>query len=356
MRSQQNKIANRLDESLFAGFDIGSSFVHCAVVDRSGDVVYCPKPVMHFADPIAALREAWRDVGAALGAGRVVGTVFTGSGAEVFPRIMSGVAYVYDSVAIPKGARALEPAARYIFHVGAKDTYFFGITDVKGEMIIREWKSGTKCGGGSGTLIEKQCRRLFEGEVPSPVLADTGRAKDGPAKEAATRANRGKLQARLEEMFHRAEQEARRSGQPSDFLARCGVVIQSDLIHKQNEGAQRCDNLAGLFRTVARNFKVDVLGARGFEPCEEGAAIATGGVMANGVITEHLAELLGISIRKPPVLPQRSCDRRRTQRHGGKQQVGLRRRVAGQGRAVQPGKAAVRAAPERVPRAGARTK
>ena len=299
MRSQQNKIANRLDESLFAGFDIGSSFVHCAVVDRSGDVVYCPKPVMHFADPIAALREAWRDVGAALGAGRVVGTVFTGSGAEVFPRIMSGVAYVYDSVAIPKGARALEPAARYIFHVGAKDTYFFGITDVKGEMIIREWKSGTKCGGGSGTLIEKQCRRLFEGEVPSPVLADTGRAKDGPAKEAATRANRGKLQARLEEMFHRAEQEARRSGQPSDFLARCGVVIQSDLIHKQNEGAQRCDNLAGLFRTVARNFKVDVLGARGFEPCEEGAAIATGGVMANGVITEHLAELLGISIRKP---------------------------------------------------------
>ncbi|UCG46508.1 MAG: hypothetical protein JSU94_13500 [Phycisphaerales bacterium] len=299
MIGERDKIRQDLDDGLFAGFDVGSSFVHCAVLASDGRVVYCPEPIMHFADPIGALREAWHCVRTRFAGRRLVGTAFTGSGAELFPRIMAGVPYVYDSVAIPLGARALEPGARYIFHIGAKDTYFFGIADVNGRMVIRDWKTGTKCGGGSGTLIEKQCRRLFEGEVANPLLADTGCLKSPADKEAAAWANRAKLQARLEEMFRRAQREAQRSRQPSDFLARCGVVIQSDLIHKQNEGARRCDNLAGLFRTVARNFNVDVLGARRFEACDEGEAIATGGVMANDVITDHLAELLGISVRRP---------------------------------------------------------
>jgi activator of 2-hydroxyglutaryl-CoA dehydratase len=83
-------------------------------------------------------------------------------------------------------------------------------------------------------------------------------------------------------------------------LARCGVVIQSDLIHKQNEGAKREDNLAGLFRTVARNYKIDVLGAREFKASKDSAhAIATGGVLTNDLIRKNLEELLGISITRP---------------------------------------------------------
>ena len=288
------------EKGLYVGFDVGSSFLHYVVLAEDEAVVYAPIPIMHFANPIGALREAWADIVGRFGSDRIKSTAFTGSGAEAFPRIMTGATYVYDSVAIPQGVRVIAPHARYVFHMGAKDSYFFHIKTVNGRRVIQEWKTGTKCGGGSGTLIEKQCRRLFEGEVSNPALEDTASASDEPAREAIRIRNRAKLQGRLEEMFHRAEQEAVGSGDPSEFLARCGVVIQSDLIHKQNEGASRQDNLAGLFATIARNYKIDVLGARQLaEISGAGVAIGTGGVLANELVRTYLGQLLGISVDRP---------------------------------------------------------
>ena len=290
----------KADAELFAGFDVGSSFVHYAVLDRDGAVIYSPKPIMHLANPIGAVREAWRDVKEKVGKDKIRNASFTGSGAESFPNVMPGVTYVFDSVAIPKGAAAVCPKTKYIFHMGAKDSYFFNLSKINGKEVIQEWRTGTKCGGGSGTLIEKQCRRLFEGLIPNPELENASSVSDQEEKEIIRIRNRAKLQARLEEMFYRAEQEAEKSTEPSEFLARCGVVIQSDLIHKQNEGAKREDNLSGLFRTIARNFKIDVLGSRQFEAPEDfDGAIATGGVMANDLIRKNLEEFLEIPISRP---------------------------------------------------------
>ena len=287
-------------KQLYVGFDLGSSFLYYVVLNGDRQVVYSAKPIMHFANPIGAVKEAWNDVLRRFDESLICVTAFTGSGAESFPKAITGLEYVYDSVAIPKGAELVNPHARYIFHIGAKDSYFFHLKLINDEKIIQEWKTGTKCGGGSGTLIEKQCRRLFEGEVPKPKLEDTARVKDEREKERARIRNRRKLQARLEEMFVRAEEEAKQSNEPSEFLARCGVVIQSDLIHKQNEGSKREDNLAGLFRTVARNYIIDVLGAREFEHSESAKeAIATGGVLTNDLIRRNLEEFLGIRIRRP---------------------------------------------------------
>jgi activator of 2-hydroxyglutaryl-CoA dehydratase len=213
---------------------------------------------------------------------------------------MEGATYIYDSVAIPKGAEVVMPQAQYIFHIGAKDPYFFNLKEIYKKKTIQEWRTGTKCGGGSGTLIEKQCRRLFEGDVANPELEDTAQAKDKNEKEHIRIRNRKKLQVRLEKMFHEAEHEAKKSKEPCEFLARCGVVIQSDLIHKQNEGATRQDNLAGLFMTVARNYIIDVLGARQFDgESDHQVAIATGGVFTNDLIRKNLQGFIGIEIIRP---------------------------------------------------------
>ncbi|MFH1718290.1 MAG: BadF/BadG/BcrA/BcrD ATPase family protein [Planctomycetota bacterium] len=288
------------DKLLFTGFDVGSSLVHYAVLASDGEIVYSPRAIIHFANPVGAVKEAWRDIAERFGAEKIANTAFTGSGAESFEKVMDGVTYVFDSVAIPKGVEAANPRAQYVFHMGAKDSYFFHIKQTKGGKVIQEWRTGTKCGGGSGTLIEKQCRRLFEGEIPHPALEDPAAAKNARQRESVRITNRVQLQRRLEEMFLRAEQEAARSSEPSEFLARCGVVIQSDLIHKQNEGAGREDNLAGLFRTVARNYKIDVLGARQLTPIEHpGGAIATGGVMASELLRKDLEEFLGMAIDRP---------------------------------------------------------
>jgi activator of 2-hydroxyglutaryl-CoA dehydratase/predicted nucleotide-binding protein (sugar kinase/HSP70/actin superfamily) len=285
--------------SLFAGFDVGSSFVHYSVLSNDGEIVYSPKSIMHFANPVGAIKEAWMDVVAKFGSDKIQSTAFTGSGAEALPKVMEGVTYVFDSVAIPKGVQAANPNARCIFHVGAKDAYFFELKQVGDKKIIQEWRTGTKCGGGSGTLIEKQCRRLFEGEVPSPKLADPASAQSPEGCEKLRIQNRARLQLRLEEMFRRAETEATSAVDPSEFLARCGVVIQSDLIHKQNEGAARADNLAGLFRTVARNYKIDVLGSRTIEAGDDGCeAVVSGGVFANDLLIRTMEEFLEISIKR----------------------------------------------------------
>ncbi|MBU0567443.1 CoA activase, partial [bacterium] len=271
-------------KDLFVGFDIGSSCLHCAVLDEEREIVYSAKPVMHFADSICAIKEAMQDIIKRFGRERIRNTAFTGGGAKVFPSVMKGVTFNFESVAIPAGAEIIAPEAKYVFHIGAKDPYFFDLNKAGGKRVIQEYRTGSKCGGGSGTLIEKQCRRLFEKEVEDE---NSSSSKNG----------RKDVQLRLEEMFRRAEEEAATSKEPSEFLARCGVVIQSDLIHKQNEGAKREDNLAGLFKTVARNYKIDVLGNREIDGSEQ--AIATGGVLTNELIRRNLEGFLGVSIKRP---------------------------------------------------------
>jgi len=300
MEKENKGKAGSREKGLFVGFDVGSSFIHYAVLTEDKEIIYSPKPIMHFANPLEAIKQAWRDVIKRFNKEKIKNTAFTGSGAKSFPGVMESLTYDFDSVTIPKGAELVSPEAKYIFHIGAKDAYFFNLKNINGKKIIQEWRTGTKCGGGSGTLIEKQCRRLFEGEIPNPELEDTAIAGDERQREDVIARNRAKLQLRLEKIFFKAESEAQKSKEPSEFLARCGVVIQSDLIHKQNEGAKREDNLAGLFKTVAGNYKIDVLGTRRFEEGKNyNSAIVTGGVFTNKLIRGNLENLLGISIRRP---------------------------------------------------------
>ena len=283
----------------FVGLDVGSSSVHYVVLGGDKEVKYSPKPIVHFANPIGAVREAWVDITWRYGDCRIKNTVFTGSNAKIFSSAMDGLSFIFDSVAIPNGAEIVSSEANYIFHVGAKDSYFFNLRKVNDKSIIQEWRTGTKCGGGSGILIEMQCRRLFEGEIPAHDPEKVSADANGGERERVRIKNRQVLQSRLEEIFFLAEKEAMDSKEPSEFLARCGVVIQSDLIHKQNEGAKREDNIAGLFKTVARNYKIDVLGTREFDSDNPKAAIATGGVFCNVLIWKHLDETINISIFRP---------------------------------------------------------
>ncbi|HUS73301.1 MAG TPA: acyl-CoA dehydratase activase-related protein [Sedimentisphaerales bacterium] len=284
---------------LFVGFDVGCSSVHYVVLGGDKKIIYSPKPIIHFANPIGAIKEAWGDITQKYCESEIKNTAVTGSNAGSFPGVMESLTYEFDSVTIPKGAELVSPESQYVFHIGAKDAYFFNVKNINGKKVIQEWRTGTKCGGGSGILIEKQCRRLFEGEIPNLELDNVLTEGDEDERNRIRIKNRQKLQSRLEKMFSVAEKEAENSKEPSEFLARCGVVIQSDLIHKQNEGAKREDNLAGLFKTVARNYKIDVLGARALNSENSNTAIATGGVFGNDLIRKNLENSLGISITRP---------------------------------------------------------
>ena len=71
---------------------------------------------------------------------------------------------------------------------------------------------------------------------------------------------------------------------------------QSDLIHEQNEGAQKPYLIAKLYTTVARNFKNDVLGARELDSSL--TAIATGGVFSSNYILNSVKNLSGVNVKR----------------------------------------------------------
>lgn len=93
---------------------------------------------------------------------------------------------------------------------------------VEDEINLLEWSANSKCGGGSGILIEKQLRRLYlKDDLKFFNIED-------PYQK----------QKQMEQLFVKAESEITEFTKLSGFNARCGVIIQSDLIHEQNEGAQ----------------------------------------------------------------------------------------------------------------------
>ena len=241
-----------------AGFDIGTDCVSAAVFKKdlkNGGltVVFTPKPLFHFGNPVFVLRDLYEDILQRFGCDFPVASSFTGSGGRRFADCLS-VPYHHDTIAIPAGAAHLDPGARYIFHMGARDAYFFEIEKIHTgqghHTFVPDHGTGTKCGGGSGILVTKQCRRFFEHEFPMDLSGKTDRDI------------RQHLNERLCRIFQRGDEEIRKSDKHLDVGGRCGVVIQSDMIHMQNSGERIPNILAGMYSRIVRNYRSDVLGAR----------------------------------------------------------------------------------------------
>jgi len=103
MVKENKEKAGSREKDLFVGFDVGSSFVHYVVLAEDREIIYSPKPIMHFANPLGAVKQAWRDVIKRFNKEKIKNTAFTGSGAKSFPGVMKSLTYDFDSVTIPKG-------------------------------------------------------------------------------------------------------------------------------------------------------------------------------------------------------------------------------------------------------------
>ncbi|MGY4686939.1 acyl-CoA dehydratase activase-related protein [Petrotoga sp. DB-2] len=264
----------------YVGFDIGSSSIHVAVIDEEGKLKYVKESIPHFGVPLKRLPEIWESIKPELD-GEILSTSFTGIGAQLFNKVFPELLFDYESVTIPKGAAFLEPNVSYVFHIGAKDSYFLRLGHLKDKVNLLEWSANSKCGGGSGILVEKQLKRLYL-------------KNDSEFFQLDDYSQKIKLMKRL---YVQAENEVKDYSDIQGFNARCGVVIQSDLIHEQNEGAQRPFLVAKLYSTVARNYKNDVIGARELDPSL--SAIVTGGVFSSDYILKSFNMLTNLNVKRP---------------------------------------------------------
>ncbi len=258
----------------FTGYDIGSEFVHSATINANNRVVFSPKSLMHLGNPVAVIKEIIKEYKKKGINKKNSVFAFTGSGGNSFSEVTKSD-YFYDSLTIPIGAHLLSPDAKYVFYIGSKDPYFFEKSS-GGEykVFVPDFGTGTKCGGGSGILLNKQCRRLFSGEVDKKL----------PVQEA------------MEKMYDLAYESALKADREIDVGGRCGVVIQSDMIHLQNCGEIIPNILRGLFERVAKNYKADVIRIRNLN--KDAKSIITGGVANNDYIVKMLEKNTGLKIEK----------------------------------------------------------
>ena len=226
-------------------------------------------------NPMGCFREQWKTLLESCPADCLASTSFTGIGSRFIKTWFPEAIVEKESVTIPQGAVSACPETRSLFHVGARDSYFFRLSPIRGEVVVTEWATNTKCGGGSGTLLEKQVRRLYGTENP---------AKGEDARLLLSR------------LFEKASGEAAAYPEAGAYNARCGIIIQSDLIHDQNEGLPRPLILSRLVATLLRNFKNDVVGP---SRLDEGMGIVSGGLFSFPHLAKRLESLLGIPLHRP---------------------------------------------------------
>lgn len=272
------------------GFDVGSDSVHYAVMDSGSDAegtVRMTGTLVHHGNPTVGVSKAFDIVKEWLaesgnGIENIVCTSFTGEGGKVIAA-KTGCLFKHDSVTIPAGASKIEPDAKYVFHVGAKSPYFFDIEHAEedGEKISfsPDMGTGTKCGGGSGILIEKQMRRLYLKRI-----LDEDNISDLDERDL---------------IYDYAEKEVEAATVDIEVGGRCGVVIQSDMIHLQNLKYPVNAIVKGMLNTVARNYKSDVVRTRKLKLPKRGKAVFTGGLARNRFIRDELKRLFGFGIEVP---------------------------------------------------------
>jgi len=259
----------------FGGIDIGSEFTHSAIINKNKKLIIAPKSKMHFGNPAKSLQDLLEGLEESGVNTRNTQFAFTGNTGKIFAEFV-GAEFYPDTLSIPVGAHFISPKSSYVFHIGAKDPYFFEInTTDNGELFTLDNGTGTKCGGGSGILLTKQCRRFFNDLVQ----------------------NNSSPQERIEKMHELAEKTAKDFQNEIDVGGRCGVVIQSDMIHLQNSGVSMQDILMGLFHRVAQNYISDVIRVRYLDSAKK--AVVTGGVGFNLAVVNRLAKNTQLYVESP---------------------------------------------------------
>lgn len=256
------------------GLDIGSEFVHAALLKRKSKdnigVVSTPESIMHLGNPVSVIQSLYQKIIRQIPSENL-SIAFTGGCGKMIADSIQAL-YCFETTALPQSASLLNPEAKYLFHIGAKNPYFFELEHIGSGLsghYASEVGTGTKCGGGSGILITKQCRRFFDnGSLQSPGNNS---------------------------MYSLAYNLALQADKDIDVGGRCGVVINSDMIHLQNSGESIKNILRGFFERLAINYKSDVIRLRDLD--KKQSALVTGGVCANPYIVSMLEKHLGIKIQ-----------------------------------------------------------
>ena len=228
------------------GVDVGSVSTDFVLIDEKyqlADSLYLRThgdPLGTVAQGMGILRELYRDEEIT-----AVGT--TGSGRQLAGRMLGADVVKNEITAHGVAAAVIDPEVRTVIEIGGQDSKIILLD----QGVIRDFAMNTVCAAGTGAFLDRQAERM---------------------------------NMTVEE-FGRLGLEADR---PERIAGRCAVFAESDIIHKQQQGAERANIIAGVAAALVRNYLSDV--ARGKQI--RGKVFFQGGVSANAAIKKAFEDAL----------------------------------------------------------------
>jgi predicted CoA-substrate-specific enzyme activase len=233
---------------LFLGIDIGSVYIHFAVIDQDGLIIES-KSVPHFGNIRIVLKTALNT----LDFTEIRQIAFNKHAEDFFA---TGI-HINQQIALIEGIRHLQKEAGSVFVIGGET---FGLILFDQNHAYKKYIGNSSCAAGTGAFLDQQAVRLgLSSGAELGALAE--KFKDEPPKIAT----------------------------------RCAVFAKTDLIHCQQQGYSLEAIAAGLCKGLAHNIADTLLkGVSLREPL-----LAVGGVSKNRKVIQYLSEIVSYTIKVP---------------------------------------------------------
>lgn len=227
---------------IFLGIDVGSVTTKMVALDAaSGDMLESIYLRTH-GRPIDSIRTAMERLRGGDSRYHVLAAATTGSGRMLAAKLVGTDLVKNEITTHTLAALAIAPEVQTILEIGGQDSKIIIVRD---RMAI-DFAMNTVCAAGTGSFLDQQA---------------------------------GRLGIRVEEMGD----IALTSESPASISGRCTVFAETDMIHKQQIGVAANDIVAGLCRSLVRNYLATV--AKGKQILAP--VVFQGGVAANkGIVRE----------------------------------------------------------------------
>ena len=243
-------------QPVYVGIDVGSISTNVVLLDEESQVV-ARRYLFTAGRPLEAVRRGLREVGQEVGHRvTVLGVGSTGSGRYLTGHYAGADVVRNEITAQARAAIEIDPTVDTIFEIGGQDSKYVNIY----QGAIVDFAMNNACAAGTGSFLQEQADRL---------------------------------QIEIKDEFSRT---AFAAPQPACLGERCTVFMESDLVHHQQQGAQKSDLTAGLAYSIAQNYLNRVVDGRNIGQ----NIFFQGGVAWNESVVAAFRQLTKRPITVPP--------------------------------------------------------
>ncbi len=240
---------------VYLGVDVGSISTKVALVDEQGRLVSA-RYLYTAGRPLEAVREGLAHVAEEVSEKvEVLAAGVTGSGRYLVADYIGADLVRNEITAQARAALALDAQVDTVFEIGGQDSKYIHLQDG----VVDDFTMNKACAAGTGSFLEEQAQRLHLSIEEFGPLALTAPC-------------------------------------PASLGERCTVFMESDLVHHQQQGAEREDLVAGLAYSIAQNYLSQVVHDRAIGE----RILFQGGVAANPAVVAAFEQILGRPVVVPP--------------------------------------------------------